>query len=405
MPANTFSNPSPPLGTNGISFDASSSRNRQISSPTVPRAQSSFSAQLTTSPGRVRASGDRRELYSSSFPPINLNHPTDETASVENVSSRHGPYKSTGMHSPGGSGIPTGYSVNSMTGPIESASPSFFGNSCASSFMQQLKSAVNTQVQVPRAVEQPLQTHPVRTSLYQPTGKNARTRLDYTLPPRRVADSLMKTYWELIHPLYPFLDENLMHKAYSSIWLGDSPDPEDPILIATLNIIFASACQLAESSDCAERAASAATFFTRAQDLLHHDLWTVGSIQTVQCLLIMGQYLQSTSNAHQCWMVIGHAVRVAQGLGLHLPQSNAYENQSIQDSELTRRVWHGCILMDRYVSYPQNLLQAHDSNQNIVHDFRPPCNDFEGCRKSCSFTTDVPSPPQFANASTTSRKL
>ncbi|PVH83482.1 hypothetical protein DL98DRAFT_454524 [Cadophora sp. DSE1049] len=290
----------------------------------------------------------------SSLPANSTQNPGPASATngtvVEDVYSGGGPYRPGSMHSPGGGGVPTGDSINSMTGPIESASPSFFGNSCASSFMQQLKSAVNTQVQIPRSHEQPMQTHSVSTSLHRPASGAARVRLDYTLPARRLADSLMKTYWELIHPLYPFLDEKFMHKAYTTMWLGDSPDPEDPILIATLNTIFASACQLAEDIDCAERSASATTFFTRAQDLLHDNLWTVGTIQTVQCLLIMGQYLQSTSNAHQCWMVIGHAIRVAQGLGLHLPQSNAYENRSVQDSELTRRVWHGCILMDRILS-------------------------------------------------------
>ncbi|KAH7417855.1 putative C6 transcription factor [Cadophora sp. MPI-SDFR-AT-0126] len=352
LPTNTIPNPGPASATNETVFDAPARDNGHYPSPSVTRAKPSILAQAATSPGGIRSgtSQDRHDFYQSTIVSTNFNRSTGEAPGVEDVYATSGSYRPGGMHSPGGGRMPTVDSINSMTGPIESASPSFFGNSCASSFMQQLKSAVNSQVQVPRTHEQPVQTHSARTSLHRPAGGATRVRLDYTLPARRAADNLMKTYWELIHPLYPFFDDNSMHKAYTAVWLGDSPDPEDPILIATLNAIFASACQLAESVDCAERAASAATFFARAQDLLHDSLWAVGSMQIVQCLLIMGQYLQSTSSAHQCWMVIGHAIRVAQGLGLHLPQSNAYENHSAQDSELTRRVWHGCILMDRILS-------------------------------------------------------
>ncbi|KAK0112702.1 hypothetical protein ONS95_014439 [Cadophora gregata] len=368
VPAGTIQNHQPTSSTNGTLHGAS------------PVAQPPLPVPASTSLGTVGTSQECHEVHPSTFVSTNINQSTDEAPRVDDVSNFRGPYRTGSMHTPNGAGIPTVDSINSMTGPIESSSPSFFGNSCASSFMQQLKSAVNIQVQIPRGHEQPVYMYPVGTSPHRSALEASRVRLDYTLPPRRVADSLMKTYWELIHPLYPFLDENFMHKAYTSIWLGESPDPEDPVLIAILNSIFASACQLEESMDCGERATLAATFFTRAQDLIHESLWSVGSIQTVQCLLIMGQYLQSTSNAHQCWMVIGHAVRIAQGLGLHLPQSNAYENHSAQDSELTRRVWHGCILMDRILSMTFGrpamissvVARAVPIPQISPHDPRPP---------------------------------
>jgi hypothetical protein len=48
---------------------------------------------------------------------------------------------------------------------------------------------------------------------------------------------------------------------------------------------------------------------------------------------------------HQCWMVIGLAVRTAQSLGLHLPETSA-QISSPRRQQMTRRFWYGCVLMD-----------------------------------------------------------
>ncbi|KAI1045989.1 hypothetical protein LB505_013872 [Fusarium chuoi] len=74
--------------------------------------------------------------------------------------------------------------------------------------------------------------------------------------------------------------------------------------------------------------------------------WEPGSLELVQCLLVTSQYLQSTYNPHQTWMVIGSAIRMAQGLGLHLPETSA-NRPDPGERELLRRIWYGCVLMDR----------------------------------------------------------
>ncbi|RSL90031.1 hypothetical protein CEP51_000891 [Fusarium floridanum] len=48
-------------------------------------------------------------------------------------------------------------------------------------------------------------------------------------------------------------------------------------------------------------------------------------------------------------MVVGSAIRMAQGLGLHLPETSA-DRSDPGERELLRRIWYGCILMDRMVS-------------------------------------------------------
>jgi hypothetical protein len=177
---------------------------------------------------------------------------------------------------------------------------------------------------------------------------NAPPSVDYVLPSRKTADNLLRIYWDIVHPLFPFLNQEQFEEAYEGIWSGRPSESDESLMMCTLNVVFALASQYSENVLSKERETASAKFFDRAQDLLNLDLWGTGSVQLVQCLLLMSQYLQSINSLHQCWMVGGLATRVAEGLGLHLPETSA-NAPSIQQREHLRRLWHGCILLDRYV--------------------------------------------------------
>lgn len=194
------------------------------------------------------------------------------------------------------------------------------------------------------------------------------------LPRRREADHLVGLYWRYVDPLYPFLDRQTWTPAYEALFDGQGKDdPDDRIFVSTLNVIFALSTQLSErwpsqsprdvrpSSSkeflkiLRQRERQGRVYFARAQKLLQRSLWdATGSLATVQFLLLASQYLQSTNNPHQTWMVVGSTIRTAQSLGLHLPDAanlgaNGADFPQSEDRELRRRLWHGCVLMDRCV--------------------------------------------------------
>ncbi|GKT88852.1 fungal specific transcription factor [Colletotrichum tofieldiae] len=177
------------------------------------------------------------------------------------------------------------------------------------SFTNQIKAAIDARLGS-RA-----ETRGVRSSLFRPTlplnGGDSGSQADYVLPPRKQADHLMDLYWYYVDPLYPFLDQQRFEHSYRALFAGTSIDADERIF-----------------------------------DLLQLSLWDTGSIELIQCLLIMSQYLQSTNNPHQTWMIVGSAVRIAQGLGLHLPETSL-ELSSDSERDLVKRIWHGCLLMDR----------------------------------------------------------
>jgi hypothetical protein len=250
----------------------------------------------------------------------------------------------------------TSKGIDSMTGVIgeQSHGHGFFGSSSAGSFMTQIKSAIDAKVGL--ASRRPSISGTAKAPLFTTSpatrpGGARNASIEYVLPPRKTADNLVSVYWELVYPLYPFLDRHLFQDAYQSVWSGSESMTDERMFMCTLNVMFALACQLSGSIRPENREDSAKVYFKRAQELLQLDFWDTGSTELIQCLLLMGQYLQSTSTPHQCWMVVGHAVRMAQGLGFHLPESN-FELRSTRERELSRVIWHGCVLMDRCVILP-----------------------------------------------------
>jgi hypothetical protein len=75
----------------------------------------------------------------------------------------------------------------------------------------------------------------------QGVGVGQEARLGYVLPTRKAADSLMYLCWEIVHPLYPFVDNDGICTAYHSLWQSDGLAYDD---LSILNIIFALACPL-----------------------------------------------------------------------------------------------------------------------------------------------------------------
>lgn len=180
-----------------------------------------------------------------------------------------------------------------------------------------------------------------------PSNELQQKHIDYNLPSRKRADVLMGLYWKFVHELYPFLDKRQVQNDYTKIWSGDDSVSEERSFLCLLNIIFALTSQMDASSEAEQKLRSATVFYMRARELL--DVAEMASVRSVQCFLLLGQYFQSTNEPHPCWVFVGLAIRTAQSLGLHLPQTTEIV-ADIRTKEMLRRVWYGCVLMDNVAS-------------------------------------------------------
>jgi hypothetical protein len=244
--------------------------------------------------------------------------------------------------------------------------PSYFTSRRTPSFVHQVRSAIDSRFQsLPTPPGRQASGSPALNFSKMEPKPNLPQSVDYVLPSRKTADNLLRIYWDTVHPLFPFLNQKQFEEDYDSIWSGVPPESEESLMMCTLNVVFALASQYSEALLAKERETASAKFFDRAQDLLNLDLWGTGSVQLVQCLLLMAQYLQSINSLHQCWMVGGLATRVAEGLGLHLPETSSNAS-CIREKEHLRRLWHGCILLDRYVLLATYIPFCHPASLSLL---------------------------------------
>lgn len=175
--------------------------------------------------------------------------------------------------------------------------------------------------------------------------------LELHLPPRAYADRLIGIYWQHVHPIECILDREQFFLNYDSLYCLSDEDlqhPDQAIRLSMLYVVIAVAIQRQEATALQRRDEEANGYFLLAWRLLRPEtiLWKPGSVELVQCLMLINRYLHCTNNQHKTWMTAGMAVRVAQSIGCHLPETLSAKRFD-PDRQLKKRVWVSCVAFDR----------------------------------------------------------
>lgn len=101
-----------------------------------------------------------------------------------------------------------------------------------------------------------------------------------------------------------------------------------------LNMIFAMGTFDAAKD---EQSDDGHAYYERAREALHTDMLEDGTLELVQGLAIMGNYLQRTNRPNAGFVCLGLAIRMAVALGLHDPSTSA--RLSLFEQESRKRVW------------------------------------------------------------------
>ncbi|KAJ4212701.1 hypothetical protein NW759_011341 [Fusarium solani] len=265
-------------------------------------------------------------------------------------------------------------------------------NSSVSSFMSHIRNVLDHHLASRATSAESSQTASMTQPQLATSSTDQLAHVDVVLPPRRTADHLFDVYWRCIDPLYPFLDRHQMESMYQCLWAGENLGEDTKMFICLLNVVFSLSCNLNPRMEPEERGTNAAVFYRRSQELLDFSDLQNRSVLTVQCFLLSGQYLQSTSKSQQCWMSIGLAIRVAQSIGLDLVATSA-EAPTTTIRETMRKVWHGCILMDRTLSmtFGRPLMITPEAATAVpmplVHNYEGFCS-CHSIASSCDATHD-----------------
>ncbi|KAH8816612.1 fungal-specific transcription factor domain-containing protein [Xylogone sp. PMI_703] len=196
-------------------------------------------------------------------------------------------------------------------------------------------------------------------------------------PQRHIADHLVECFMELCYPQYQFIYGPAFRKRYESIWA--SKEPQSNAWIATVNTVFALGCQYSTKVS----PEMGHEFFKRAKSFIDFDLLGSSNLETLQALILMSLYLQSSASLDTSWNVIALAIRMAQSLGLHLRKTYK-PTWSPLSHEIRKRAWWGCYVLDSVAGImlgrpnmiPDHLFNSVDFPERIDDEFFLNANSF-----------------------------
>lgn len=221
-----------------------------------------------------------------------------------------------------------------------------YGSSSASSFIQQIQTAINFKFGIAHQITGEQKAIPrSRSPCPQTSLSNCEEPTLFLLPPKGLADGLIGAYWDNNWALYPVINRRKIETIYDSLWTSPTSANYPLIPMSIINICFAIGCHYSNLLSPKDRMGASDDFYGRAKRL-YQKTGDIPSYERVTCLLLFAIYLQSTKHVFQCWMTVGKAIRMAQSLGIHLPESTIYL-ESVRDREYKRRIWHCCVWLDR----------------------------------------------------------
>ncbi|KAF9485619.1 hypothetical protein BDN70DRAFT_533969 [Pholiota conissans] len=226
-------------------------------------------------------------------------------------------------------------------------------------------------------------------------GAVARAQEAAELPPQNVQEHLLDLYFTYVQPVFPIVHKRVFLEAYRATYGADSPSsPADPLSGAPpthtqttegadasspfgnrparrrravpsllLLAMFALASRYCDTARAAPPLpADPSTMWTAGDEYLDRAKTLLDSSyassrpSTVQALLLLGYREIGIGAMAQAWTYIGMAIRMAQDLGMHRA-ADGWERVGLggrlfgkEEISERRRVWFGCVIMDKYVS-------------------------------------------------------
>ena len=171
---------------------------------------------------------------------------------------------------------------------------------------------------------------------------------DVALADMDTMDVLINTYFQTVHLAYPFVNKSAFLTNYRRL-VNDKDDMEvilrtsaaEVCLVLAIGAFYETPSVKVEYKEENHR-----RFFMHAQELMP-DIVDVGKSEGhITCLLLMAFYHLLVNKFNRSWNVLGLAIRIAQGFGLHAEISGMSE----EHAEQRRRLWYSLFILERLLT-------------------------------------------------------
>ncbi|KAF9337225.1 hypothetical protein BG006_005797 [Podila minutissima] len=214
----------------------------------------------------------------------------------------------------------------------------YLGNSSGIDLLQRNQMLKNGYLMVP------LRLREHREWMFQKEAAIARLEMEMPLPPRDLAEHLIDCYFSYVHPNLPIIHKPTFMRQYRN----SDPSKRPPAVL--LHAMFAIASRFSTNPEITGRDPEAFgdEYFDRAKRLvdLEYELPRQSSIQAL--LLMVNYRFTSAKSGGRVWVMLGMAIRMAQDLGMH--RSSSRWHLPPLETEIRKRLWWACYVMDRWAS-------------------------------------------------------
>jgi hypothetical protein len=238
-------------------------------------------------------------------------------------------------------GVETTNAADADRAVVLAAEPNkgFFGPTSNIALVRQVAKAVSERA-LPSPTLIPADT--ATTTLLARAPNPARPIDAYEVPPFHVLHSRIEHYFRWTAVLYPFIHRDSFMSNLEG--LRESARKVSRPFLGIVNMMLA----LAHNIPVSENIEEGELYYHRAQLLCDQNTLDNVSLEVVQYLLILSQYLQGAQQTIKAWTVHGVAVKAAMQIGLH--SSEVLKELSPIDQEIRKRTWYITAMLDRHLS-------------------------------------------------------
>ncbi|GIK05786.1 hypothetical protein Aspvir_009899 [Aspergillus viridinutans] len=189
---------------------------------------------------------------------------------------------------------------------------------------------------------------PSPLSGFTPTAGRPGLVTNPTLPSSEETLRLIRQYFYDTGLLFPYIHPPTFLETYDEFknnakkvrrtWLG----------LLSIMLAMAKVTAVSGHAPAETRIKESTVYYRQALNLCRGEMPRGTTLEVVQYLLLMGQYLQGTQKSVQAWTVHGLAVKAALQLGLY--SKDASQAFSPLEREIRKRTWFGCVVLDRTLS-------------------------------------------------------
>ncbi|KAL3461942.1 fungal-specific transcription factor domain-containing protein [Aspergillus heterothallicus] len=170
----------------------------------------------------------------------------------------------------------------------------------------------------------------------------------FYLPPDDETLALIDRYFADKGLLYPYIHEESFRENYAQLKRNHTVTRRTWLGVLNIVLALATLTTVHPAGHAEKRRADAEAFHQRANALCAEHVMNGASLEIVQYLLLVTQYMQGTRSSSLTWTTHGLAVKIALQLGLH--SAEASKSYSHVEREMRKRTWFGCVVLDRNLS-------------------------------------------------------